>query len=333
LVLIGLVAALALPGSGGADPSTSLNALRTRHGSLGTRSHAALLSLYSLDARLVRSRALEASLMAQAVNVRAKLAEVAREREIARRAWQASVATLATHLRTLYEEGQPDALAVLLGATSVDDAMTRIDDLERTARLNRQTIAQTLRARSSLNRLQLQLEASAARLRALIASASQTTAQLEQARNERALYIASLVRERQFTVRTIAQLDERARASAAQPLASGYEQNASAPAASGTTSPAAPAPVAPSAARSLTVTATGYSLDGETATGLPAGWGVVAVDPSVIPLGTRLTIPGYGDGVAADTGRGVRGAAIDLWFSTSVQALAWGRRTVTITVH
>jgi 3D (Asp-Asp-Asp) domain-containing protein len=84
-------------------------------------------------------------------------------------------------------------------------------------------------------------------------------------------------------------------------------------------------------ARAITVVATGYSLSGRTATGVPVAWGVVAVDPSVIPLGTRLTIPGYGGGVAADTG--VSGAAIDLWFPTPAQAHAWGRRTVTITLH
>jgi 3D (Asp-Asp-Asp) domain-containing protein len=65
---------------------------------------------------------------------------------------------------------------------------------------------------------------------------------------------------------------------------------------------------------------------------LPVGWGVVAVDPSVIPLGTRMTIPGYGSGVASDTGAGVHGAAIDLWFPSEAAALAWGRRTVTITL-
>jgi 3D (Asp-Asp-Asp) domain-containing protein len=59
----------------------------------------------------------------------------------------------------------------------------------------------------------------------------------------------------------------------------------------------------------------------------------VAVDPSVIPLGTRITIPGYGEGVAADTGGSVHGAMIDLWFPTAALALAWGRRTVTITLH
>ena len=61
--------------------------------------------------------------------------------------------------------------------------------------------------------------------------------------------------------------------------------------------------------------------------------GIVAVDPSVIPLGTRMTIPGYGEGVAADTGSGVQGYTIDLWFPTLPDALAWGRRTVTITLH
>jgi 3D (Asp-Asp-Asp) domain-containing protein len=83
----------------------------------------------------------------------------------------------------------------------------------------------------------------------------------------------------------------------------------------------------------MTVEATGYALPGTTATGIPVGWGVVAVDPSVIPLGTRMYIPGYGEGVAADTGGAVHGRIIDLWFPTRAQALAWGRRTVTITIH
>jgi 3D (Asp-Asp-Asp) domain-containing protein len=64
---------------------------------------------------------------------------------------------------------------------------------------------------------------------------------------------------------------------------------------------------------------------------MPVGPGVVAVDPSVIPLGSRMSIPGYGNGVAADTGSGIQGATIDLWMTPS-QCAAWGRRTVTITV-
>jgi 3D (Asp-Asp-Asp) domain-containing protein len=95
---------------------------------------------------------------------------------------------------------------------------------------------------------------------------------------------------------------------------------------------AATAPIA-AGSGTMTVVATGYALQGRTATGAPVGWGVVAVDPAVIPLGTGMSIPGYGEGVAADTGGAVRGATIDLWFPSASQAAAWGRRTVTISLH
>ena len=83
--------------------------------------------------------------------------------------------------------------------------------------------------------------------------------------------------------------------------------------------------------RSLTVDAVAYSLPGNTASGLPVGHGVVAVDPTVIPLGTRMIVPGYGAAVAADVGTAVKGLLIDLWFPSLAEAQAWGRRTVTIT--
>ncbi len=51
-----------------------------------------------------------------------------------------------------------------------------------------------------------------------------------------------------------------------------------------------------------------------TATGMHQGKGVIAVDPSVIPLGTKLYIPGYGMAVAGDVGGGVKGQLIDVGF-------------------
>jgi 3D (Asp-Asp-Asp) domain-containing protein len=90
---------------------------------------------------------------------------------------------------------------------------------------------------------------------------------------------------------------------------------------------------APSAGKhQLVVSATCYDLSGRTATGMPVGQGVVAVDPSVIPLGTKLYVPGYGTGVAADVGDGIKGDTIDLWMTPS-QCAVWGRRTVTITIY
>ncbi len=57
---------------------------------------------------------------------------------------------------------------------------------------------------------------------------------------------------------------------------------------------------------------------GITATGVRVDRGVVAVDPSVIPLGTRMYVPGYGNGVAADTGGAIRGNVIDLGYPDGV---------------
>ena len=67
-----------------------------------------------------------------------------------------------------------------------------------------------------------------------------------------------------------------------------------------------------------------------TAIGMVARRGVVAVDPSVIRLGTRLHVDGYGDAVAGDTGGAIRGYRIDLCFNTYEEAMQFGRRPVTV---
>jgi 3D (Asp-Asp-Asp) domain-containing protein len=89
------------------------------------------------------------------------------------------------------------------------------------------------------------------------------------------------------------------------------------------------------ARRPLELVATGYdpgpvdngaSAVGQTRTGTRARFGVVAVDPKVIPLGSRVYVEGYGPGLAADVGGAIKGLRIDLCFNTSSEARAWGRR-------
>lgn len=69
-----------------------------------------------------------------------------------------------------------------------------------------------------------------------------------------------------------------------------------------------------------------------TRTGTRAEYGVIAVDPKVIPLGTLMYIEGYGFGIAEDTGGRIKGNIIDVCLPTRAEALKWGRRTVTVHV-
>lgn len=94
-----------------------------------------------------------------------------------------------------------------------------------------------------------------------------------------------------------------------------------------------------SSSKTIVVSATGYStqqagLSTHTATGidLRVNSRVIAVDPSVIPLGSKVEIPGYGVFIAGDTGGAIKGNKIDIHFSTVQQALSWGRRTITIKI-
>jgi resuscitation-promoting factor RpfB len=59
---------------------------------------------------------------------------------------------------------------------------------------------------------------------------------------------------------------------------------------------------------------------------------VIAVDPNVIPLGSKVYVEGYGYAIASDTGGAIRGNKIDVFFSSQSQALGWGRRTVKIRI-
>jgi 3D (Asp-Asp-Asp) domain-containing protein len=81
--------------------------------------------------------------------------------------------------------------------------------------------------------------------------------------------------------------------------------------------------------------ATAYSLRGRTSSGRPASRGLIAADPSVLPLGTRVRLEAgsfSGEYVVGDTGGSVRGRRIDIWTPTANEALRFGRRVVKLTV-
>ncbi|MPQ43992.1 3D domain-containing protein [Clostridium tarantellae] len=84
-----------------------------------------------------------------------------------------------------------------------------------------------------------------------------------------------------------------------------------------------------------TMEATAYSGHTITATGLkpirdPNGISTIAVDPSVIPLGSKVYIPGYGYAIASDTGGAIKGMKIDLFMNSESECYSFGRRNVTL---
>jgi cystine transport system substrate-binding protein len=316
---------------------------------LDARAHTALLDLYALDSRYQAAQSQLASLQARAAQLRAQQHELTQQISATRRTLAMSQQRLGDHLRSLYEQGDVNTLAVVLGAQSLDDAVTQLDDLTRAADQTSQVVDVARSAQLRLGHARSTLAARSAQLATALTAARRTSDDLAAARSSRVAFIARLRSEQRLKTQQIGALQlaaQRVEAKSAA-LQAAADAAAATPSTVSLTDPTttaalapapapAPAPAAPAASaggRTITVSSTGYSLPGHTATGMPVGWGVVAVDPAVIRLGTRLTIPGYGEGVAADTGSAVRGATIDLWFPTLTQALAWGRRTVTITLH
>lgn len=85
--------------------------------------------------------------------------------------------------------------------------------------------------------------------------------------------------------------------------------------------------------RTIKVKAYAYTGGGTTASGKKAAKGMIAVDPKVIKLGTRVYVPGYGYAVASDTGGMIKGNVIDVYMNTNSGCTKWGVRYITIKVY
>ena len=286
----------------------------------------ALLDLYALETKLGHAERRVAALEGRAAELQRRQDAARQQLELAREAVAEADGRLAERLTALYIEGEVDPLAVLFGAQSFEEAISTIEGFDDVARQDKEILAQVRATRIAVRVALRELAARSAEVRALVTQARAARASLLQARAERASYLGSLREQQALNRDQIAKLTDQAATaeSRSQDLGSG----------SGGGGGGSPPPLStpPASGQKITVSSTGYCLRGTTATGIPVAWGVIATDPAFIPLGTRMFVPGYGEGVAADTGSAVQGAIIDLWFPTCAQAIAWGRRTVTITL-
>jgi peptidoglycan DL-endopeptidase CwlO len=321
---LAVTAALISVGGARADDPASLRQEADR---LRDQAHEALLDLYALETKLGRAEQRAAALEQKAAALERRQEAARQQLDLARTAVARADERLAARLRALYIEGEIDPLAVLLGAQSFEEAISTLEGFDNVARQDTEILAQVRATRVAVRVALRELAARSAEVLSLVTQAKAAQSSLLRARSERASYLASLREEQALNSQQIAELTDQA----AQ--AESRSQDVGSSGGGGGGSGAAPPPSAPpTPGAKMTVSSTGYCLRGSTATGIPVAWGVIATDPTVIPLGTRMFVPGYGQGVAADTGSAVKGATIDLWFPTCAQAIQWGRRTVTITL-
>ncbi len=335
----GIAALLVVAGTpAAADRSPSTAGLRAQHAALSARARSALYELYAQDAQLARARADERR---QAARVAALDEQVTTQTGIVKTA-RINLAVARGDLRQRilerYKSDRLDPLEVLLASSSLEDAMHRADTLQQVQSGDRDLVERTLGARDELAGQLRSLQAAktlAVRERTTL---TQRVGDLAAQRDAKRRLLADLRRQRAALGARIVHLDALARAAVARAaeLARARADAAQTDVSDVTAPSTGPSPVPqpdggpPAAGQTLTVSATAYGLPGYTASGLPTGPGICATDPSVIPLGTRFSVPGYGPCVAADTGSAIIGDRIDVWLPYR-QALAWGRQTVTIT--
>jgi peptidoglycan hydrolase CwlO-like protein len=345
--LAAVLVSIALPAAGtsarGVKSADSLRAQQTR---LQQRSHDALLQLYAIETRLQQARAQLSELDRQKIQLEHERTALRANLKLARRTIAVTKRSLAARARAFYESGEydNDPVAIILGADSIGAALDRLEAIDRIASEQSAILRQARGARARLLRLRANLARRESELDRVRATAAANAQSLEAARSDKVDTIHRLSSDRALTSKALASLSTQATKAAKKSVkVESRAENATASPTESTTAPetssgdSTSAPSEPvggplHSGEKLTVSATCYCLTGSTASGLPVGPGIMATDPSVIPLGTRASVPGYGVAVAADTGSAVRGLTIDLWVADCAKAAAFGRQTLTITI-
>lgn len=260
----------------------------------------------SLSGRLAdleaKSVALEARIGGLNDEVAAKRGKVASKRR-----------ALSDRARNMYVNGRSNTLVMLLSSEDVSDFFKRNEYVQKVN--ERDTILV-----DAIKREAEELDASLAELKRRKKETDGVASELETRRGK-----------------LVASRSERAEVLARAGTRSGDVQDQSQRVESKMQEINPPVPTGKHTGRFLMMVATGYSpeepgLSDATASGLKARHGVVAVDPRVIPLGTRVHVEGYGYAIAGDTGSAIKGMRIDLCFDRLEECNAYGKRTVRVEI-
>jgi len=212
--VLGSLLVLGFPAVTGADSSglrQSAQDLRAENAALAERSDSAVVGLYALESQLNAAQVRVDSLRSQIATVATERASVQRRLTLVRKVVAATQVNLGRRLVRIYEEGEPDALAIVLGAESIGEALSNLDPMSALTRQDRNQLQQARDARASLRRLTASLARREARLESLEQEAAAAADALDAARAERVRYLADLASQRRLNERQISSLERQGR--------------------------------------------------------------------------------------------------------------------------
>ena len=241
--------------------------------------------------------------------------------------------------------------------TSLNEAKAKLDELKTTQET---TQAKLVANEESLKTESSQLDNKMENLKTELADKKSSLEEISQAKEVEQARLTAEKAQKEKAEKEAKQAAEKAevqkaaesKAQQEQAAASQAQQSASSSATSETQTqesvqqpaapeqPAAPAPSTPTTSgRTIQMQSTAYSCAESvntfyTALGIDLRQNpqVVAVDPSVVPLGSMVEVSGYGIAIAGDTGGAIKGNIVDVHFPTVEQCIQWGRRSVTLTI-
>lgn len=292
----------------------------------------AVFDLLVLERKLATTEHRLAEAESERERLATRLATAVADRDRAQRDLTATRTRLTSRVRSMYITGDLGWLDFLAGSVDLRQLVDRAALLSRVLIGEARLAEEIDRARVGAVQAETSLRLATAAQASLVSEARTLRGHLQQARTDQAQLAArlgeGLARAQADARAAQARMDAINRQADGGSLAvTGGGTDSS----TGSTGPSAGS-TTPRTGRQLTVRATAYALPGTTATGVGVRYGIIAVDPRVIPLGTRLYVPGYGEGIAADTGGAVKGNRIDVWLPSQARAEEWGAKTITITI-
>lgn len=220
--------------------------------------------------------------------------------------------------RAMYISGSGSYLEVILGAQDLEDLISRVDMISKVMQFDKNVINKLKIEKENIAKQKERLDAENNKLKDIREKNRITLAKLNKDVAEQKAMLSKVNEKEKELIAMENAKAARSRASSNRSvtLSRGMSKSTS-------------------YSRVLSMEATAYSGDGYTASGTKtmrnsSGYSTIAVDPRVIPLGTRVYVEGYGYAVAEDTGGAIKGNIIDIFVNSESEARSWGRRQVNV---